>query len=91
MGGQENRVTRRFPPLILLAGWAVFSLCRPAEVNGQTTGAIEGRVLEPSDQALSGVRVEARSPSLQGTRTATTAADGGYRLPGLPPGSYRRR
>jgi len=74
--------------LILVAGWAVFSLCRPAAVNGQTTGAIEGRVLEPSGEALSGVRVEARSPNLQGNRSATTAADGGYRLPGLPPGSY---
>ncbi len=80
---------QRLPGLILLAGWAVFSLCRPAAVNGQTTGAIEGRVLAPLGQELAGVRVEATSPSLQGVRTATTAADGGYRLPGLPPGSYR--
>jgi hypothetical protein len=69
----------------------VFSLCRPAAVSGQTTGAVEGRVLEPSGQALSGVRVEAKSPSLQGTRTATAAKDGSYRLPGLPPGSYTVR
>jgi protocatechuate 3,4-dioxygenase beta subunit len=67
----------------------VFSLCRPAAVNGQTTGSIEGRVLELSGQALSDVLVEAKSPSLQGTRTATTAADGGYRLRGLPPGATR--
>jgi len=66
----------------------VLSLFRPATANGQTTGAIEGRVLDPLGQPLSGARVEARSPSLQGARAATTAADGGYRLPGLPPGSY---
>jgi hypothetical protein len=72
----------------LLAGWALLCLLRPAAVNGQTTGAVEGRVLDPLGQTLSGVRVEARSPSLQGAREATTAADGSYRLPGLPPGSY---
>src|SRR6266508_1936092 len=34
----EGGVRQRFPVLILVAGWAVFSLCRPAAVNGQTTG-----------------------------------------------------
>jgi outer membrane receptor protein involved in Fe transport len=60
-------------------------------VFGQTTGAIEGRITDPSDASLPGAMVEARSPSLQGTRTAITAKDGSFRMPGLPPGAYTIR
>ena len=81
-------MSHRLRALVLLSGWAVSGLWHSDAVNGQTTGAIEGRALDPLGQTLSGVRVEATSPSLQGARTATTAADGTYRLPGLPPGSY---
>jgi hypothetical protein len=57
----------------------------------QTTGDIEGRITESSEASLPGARVEARSPSLQGTREATAARDGSYRLHGLPPGTYMVR
>ncbi len=36
-----------------------------------------------------GATVEATSPSLQGTRTATSGRDGAYRIPAAPPGEYR--
>jgi len=57
-------------------------------VLAQTTGNIEGRIADLSGAALPGVTVTATSPSLQGTRSATTNPDGVYRFPGVPPGLY---
>ncbi|MEO8347470.1 MAG: TonB-dependent receptor, partial [Acidobacteriota bacterium] len=57
----------------------------------QTTGDIEGQAADPSGTPLPGVTIEARSPSLQGTRVAVSGREGAYRLPGLPPGVYRVR
>jgi hypothetical protein len=54
----------------------------------QTTGDIAGRVTDEQGGALPGATVEARSPALQGTRTAVTDATGTYRLVVLPPGVY---
>ena len=78
---------QRLQARLLLVCCTVLGLLAAA-VNGQTTGAIDGRALEASGVALAGVKIEAWSPSLQGRRTATTLEDGVYRLPGLPPGSY---
>src|SRR5262245_28516203 len=68
--------------------WLAF-LC-PA-VFGQTTGNIEGRLTDATGAPLRGVTVEATSPSQQGVRTSPTTRDGSYRLPAVPPGSYRVR
>jgi len=54
----------------------------------QTTGGIVGRVTDEQGGALPGVNIEARSPALQGTRTATSDGAGRYRLTLLPPGTY---
>src|SRR6202158_3940255 len=54
----------------------------------QTTGGIVGRVTDEQGGALPGVTIEARSPALQGTRTATSDGAGRYRLTLLPPGTY---
>src|SRR5689334_3022705 len=54
----------------------------------QTTGSVEGNVVDSSGGALPGASVELKSPQLQGVRTAVTAADGHYRFPALPPGNY---
>ncbi|MEP6769422.1 MAG: carboxypeptidase-like regulatory domain-containing protein, partial [Acidobacteriota bacterium] len=70
------------------------SLCLPlimtfvAPVLAQTTGGISGRVRDEESRPVTGVLVTARSPSLQGTRTASTDRDGHFRLPALPPGDY---
>ena len=60
----------------------------PVSAFAQTTGTVEGTVTDQSNTALPGVTVELTSPSLQGTRTAVTAADGRYRFPAIPPGQY---
>ncbi len=57
-------------------------------VLAQTTGSLAGRALDESGGVLPGVAVEARSPSLQGSRQATTDGAGRYRLTVLPPGLY---
>lgn len=60
----------------------------PLEGQGPTTGALDGTVLDEARGALPGVRLEARSPSLQASRTALSDAAGRFRLPSLPPGDY---
>jgi hypothetical protein len=67
---------------------AAFLLALPCPVPAQTTGGIEGKITDLSGIGLPGVAVEAKSPSLQGIRTAVSGRDGGYRFPGLPPGAY---
>lgn len=50
-------------------------------------GTLTGRV-SSSEGVLPGVLITATSPSLQGSRTATTSANGDFLLPNLPPGEY---
>jgi hypothetical protein len=64
------------------------SLVAAAHLAAQTTGGIVGRVTDEAGGVLPGVAVEARSPDLQGSRTATTDRTGSYRLNLLPPGDY---
>ncbi|MBN2207203.1 MAG: carboxypeptidase regulatory-like domain-containing protein [Candidatus Aminicenantes bacterium] len=52
------------------------------------TGEIQGRVVDESGAALSGVEVRAVGPGLQGERSALSAGDGSFRLPLLPVGRY---
>jgi hypothetical protein len=59
--------------------------------SGQTTGLIVGGIFDSAGAPLPGVTVEASSESLQGVRAVTTAADGAFRFPAVPPGSYRIR
>ena len=54
----------------------------------QTTGGIAGRVTDENGGALPGVTVSATGAALQGTRSAVSGGDGGFRLPLLPPGVY---
>jgi hypothetical protein len=61
--------------------------CMPA-VWAQTTGRIEGKVVDTTGGALPGVTVTVSSPALQGVRTTVTDSTGAYRFPTLPPGKY---
>ncbi|MDQ5872337.1 MAG: carboxypeptidase regulatory-like domain-containing protein, partial [Acidobacteriota bacterium] len=68
---------------------ALALLCLAAPALTQTTGNIEGLVADPSGAALPGAAVEATSANLQGTRTAVTETDGRFRMPAVPPGTYK--
>src|SRR5258708_10231163 len=56
--------------------------------RAQTPGDIEGSVSDTNNSPLPGASVEARSPSLQGSRTNVTVAEGRFRFPALLPGMY---
>jgi hypothetical protein len=60
-------------------------------VFAQTTGQVEGVVVDKDGAALPGVTVEATSQALQGARTVVTDEGGAFRLLFLPPGSYTVR
>src|SRR5260221_9922101 len=60
-----------------------------AQTVGATTGSLAGRVTDSTGAVLPGVAVTATSPALQGARTTVTNGEGAYRLPGVPPGTYR--
>jgi outer membrane receptor protein involved in Fe transport len=64
----------------LLCSW-------PAQAQEQT-GSIQGVVKDSSGGVLPGATVEAKSPKAVGTNTAVTDAQGRYRFPALPPGTY---
>ncbi|MGE5717886.1 MAG: TonB-dependent receptor, partial [Acidobacteriota bacterium] len=66
----------------------VLALCAAPAAVAQTTGDLEGTVIDQNGAPLPGVSVELRSPQLQGTRTAVTDAAGRYRFPVLAPGVY---
>jgi hypothetical protein len=60
----------------------------PAFAQTQT-GTLIGEVSSSDGAALPGVIVTVTSPSLQGERSATTDAGGGFIFRGLPPGDYK--
>jgi hypothetical protein len=61
----------------------------PAYAQSATTGAIAGTVRDASGAVLPGVTVEASSPALiEKVRTATTDAQGNYKIVDLRPGAY---
>ena len=66
---------------------AVFFLF-PFQGLASETGKIKGRVVDKDGESLPGVSIEAKSPNLQGIRTALTTQDGNFQLPLLPVGKY---
>jgi hypothetical protein len=59
-----------------------------AQGGAGSTGSIQGAVHDASGAVLPGVTVTASSPSMVGTQTVTTTAQGVYRFLGLPAGTY---
>src|SRR5262245_30948300 len=59
-----------------------------APLFAHQTGAITGKVTASDGSVLPGATVEARSEVLPGPRLTVTGANGEYRLPALPPGTY---
>lgn len=54
----------------------------------QTTGAVQGRVLDSKRNPIRGAVVRISGVNLQGVRTAVSDDLGNYRFPILPPGRY---
>jgi hypothetical protein len=82
-------MTRRFYRLhhLVIAVAAACACAVPA--SAQVTGSIAGTVRDSSSAVVPGATVTVRGPSLQRESASTTsAADGAYRLPLLPPGAY---
>lgn len=52
------------------------------------TGKIQGKVVDENGEGLPGVKITARSPSLQGTRSTLSLKNGDFHFPLLPAGKY---
>jgi hypothetical protein len=83
MASMSARVLRTLTFLFLAAS--------AAPLVAQQTGSISGKVTTTDGSLLPGVTVEAQSNILPGPRVTVTGANGEYRLPALPPGSYTVR
>ena len=68
--------------------WLVLALAVGTARSQEVTGNLEGRVLNAQGEALPGVNITIRGPSLQGMRGATSDAQGYFRILALPVGSY---
>jgi hypothetical protein len=82
-------VTRLRNSITLLALGLVAA---PAALYGQsnTTSALAGTIRDHTGAPVAGAIIRVSSPSLiGGERTTYAAANGAYRIPGLPPGKYR--
>jgi hypothetical protein len=77
---------RLFPAGVLAL---VLAFGAPPPALAQTTGSINGTVVDNTGAVLPGVTVSATSPVLMGVQTAVTNEAGIYRFPSVPPGTYR--
>jgi len=76
---------------LAVAMLAVCLLATSAFAQGggaSSTGTINGKVTDASQAVLPGVTVTATSPALLGPQVSVTNAEGSYRFPGVPPGTY---
>ena len=65
-----------------------FALSATSAAAQQTTGNIQGRIVDAQKAAVPGVTVTAKSASTGFTRTEVSDAEGVYRLNALPVGTY---
>ncbi len=72
--------------LVLILALALFASPLAAQ---ETTGQIQGRIVDSQSLAVPGASVTASGP--QGNKTTTTAADGRFTIPFLTPGAYSVR
>jgi outer membrane receptor protein involved in Fe transport len=76
--------------IVAMIALCAIALGSPAAAQ-QTTGNIQGRVIDAQKAAVPGVTVTAKSATTGFTRTEVTDAEGVYRLNALPVGSYDLR
>jgi outer membrane receptor protein involved in Fe transport len=74
---------------VVFAAWLLLGVSASL-VMAQVTGSIAGTIRDESGAVLPGVTVTLTGPSLQRESVVvTSAADGTYRIPLVPPGTYR--
>jgi hypothetical protein len=73
--------------VLVLSCALVLVMALPVAAQEQR-GAIEGVIKDTEGGVLPGVVVEARSAKMVGVASTVTDERGGFRLPGLPPGTY---
>ncbi len=67
---------------------AALLLASSAALQAQTTGRIQGQVVDAQGAVVPGVTVTITSPALQGALSQVSEADGRFRFPSVPPGRY---
>ncbi len=89
MAGMSRRsVSKLFSPVFVFL--LLLSTIKPA-VSQLPTATILGNVKDSSGAVVPGATVIARNVDTGQTRTASSAADGSYRIPALPVGNYELR
>src|ERR1700737_2677140 len=83
-----EKTAGRLAGRLLLALALTAGIAKGSAAQGNPTGTVSGHVVDPDGLAVPGATVTARSPVLQGVRTATTSANGDYIVPFLPAGDY---
>ena len=59
-----------------------------ASLMAQTTGGLQGRVMDAQRAPVGGAKVSLSGSNLQGTRSVMTESDGTFRFGLIPPGAY---
>ena len=87
-----HRIARRLASAVALAGvLTLVAAGAPASAQniGQTTGQIEGVVVDAGGLVLPGVTITITSPALVGGRVVVSGGQGEYVVPNLPTGIYK--
>lgn len=74
--------------IVAMIAVCAIALTGPPAAAQQTTGNIQGRVVDAQKAAVPGVTVTAKSAATGFTRSEVTDAEGVYRLNALPVGTY---
>jgi hypothetical protein len=77
-----------FSRLVLLTVAGAWLLCATAASAQSPYGSVWGHVYDEQQAVLRGVTITATAPEAPGVVTATSDADGLFRLQDLPPGTY---
>jgi len=85
-GGVKIRLQGQSFAILALA--CALCMAPPPAAAQSITGAIVGRVTDPSDAAVVGARIRAISAGTRAVDAATTNDSGFYRIPHLLPGEY---
>ena len=67
---------------------SIFLLAVPTSLRAQTTSVVEGTVTDQQGLAVQGAEIQIGDPARAIDRSALSAAEGAYRIPGLPAGTY---